>query len=548
MSGRQGGKVAVIGAGFGGGVAACRLGAAGFDVHVLERGRRYARSEFPRRPDQLERLFWDPEEGSFGLFEYRSFDRTQIDVLTASGVGGGSLIYSNVLYRMPAPFFGDWPGGITRERLDPFYDRALTMLEAERYPFHREGWSYRDTAKTRALLDIAARVAADPGPRPAVRFESPHLAIKFGERPGQEVTNRQGAFQTTCVMCGECNVGCNVQAKNTVDLTYLEAARRSGATIRPHTQVVDLARDGAGWIVTLGDPRYRDWREERFDRVILAAGSLGSTRLLLKLAQRLPLSKAVGTRWSPNGDLLGLVMNTGHPVYPSQGPVITAALRFDAGMYPDGYPAALWIEDGGLPSFVALALSERLRGLGSKLDALRRVAWYLRGWFGRRAEANVGADLAPVLVASSRRLSYTLPLLAMGRDRATGRLTLDRRRRGRIDQLHLDWRARGSGLHYRRTRRAMRRVAAALGGDFVENPISALNRYISVHPLGGCPIGNSVDDGVVSADTGEVFNAPGLYVMDGSVIPGAVGPNPSLTIAALAERFCARITKEEGCR
>lgn len=541
-------KVAVVGSGFGGGVAACRLAAAGFEVHVFERGRRYARNEFPRRPDQLERLFWDPEEGSFGLFEYRSFDRTQIDVLTASGVGGGSLIYSNVLYRMPPEFFGDWPGKITRELLDPYYQRALTMLEAARYPFDRDGRGYRQTPKTAALLDIAARLAVEPGSRPAARFEAPHLAIQFGNAPGEQVRNRQGVPQTTCVMCGECNVGCNVHAKNTVDLTYLEAARTSGATVHADTEVIALERDAGGWKLTCGDPRYRDWRTEHFDRVILAAGSLGSTRLLLQLAKTQELSPAVGTRWSPNGDLLGLVMKTRQPVYPSQGPVITAALRFDAGRYPDGYPAALWIEDGGLPSFVALAMAERLRSLPSKLGALLRFGYWARGLLFSRAESNLGADLAPALVANARRFSHTLPMLAMGRDRATGRLSLDRRRRGHLDRLRLDWRARASGLHYRRTRRAMRRAAGALGGEFVENPISFLRRYISVHPLGGCPIGDSPETGAVSAETGAVFGAPGLYVMDGSIIPGAVGPNPSLTIAALAEMYSERLVETGGPR
>ncbi len=123
-------KVAVIGSGFGGSVMACRLAQSGrFEVHVLERGKRYGRNEFPRRPEDVANVLWNPDEGCFGPFEWRSFSSARTDAVAAAGLGGGSLIYSSVLYRVPERLLNGWPGGITRKVLDPYYDRALEMLE-----------------------------------------------------------------------------------------------------------------------------------------------------------------------------------------------------------------------------------------------------------------------------------------------------------------------------------------------------------------------------------------------------------------------------------
>jgi cholesterol oxidase len=134
----------------------------------------------------------------------------------------------------------------------------------------------------------------------------------------------------------------------------------------------------------------------------------------------------------------------------------------------------------------------------------------------------------------------------MGRDRSTGTLTLQPGSRYRWDRLRLAWQSCDGELHYERLRTTMARIAEALGGEYVENPLSFLNRYISVHPLGGLPMAERIEDGPVDAASGQVFGCDGLYVVDGSIIPTAVGPNPSLTIAALAELYAARMV-EESC-
>ena len=216
-----------------------------FEVHVFERGARYGRNGFPRLPDELRRsLFWQPENGTFGPFEYRSFPRSRIDVLNASGLGGGSLIYSNVLYRMPEAFFEGWPGGIDRTLLDPFYERATTMLEAKPYPIRRDGPYWPLTRKAQALEEAAAKIRASPRGHPAVDLEWPPLAITFGDVPGREVINAQGIAQTACTMCGECNIGCNAHAKNTLDLNYLALAEKQGAQVHTGQQQIRAAGFG----------------------------------------------------------------------------------------------------------------------------------------------------------------------------------------------------------------------------------------------------------------------------------------------------------------
>lgn len=195
--------IVVIGSGFGGSVSACRLAERQeYTVYILERGRRYGRNEFPRRPDQLREAFWDPEDGKFGMFEYHSFGKTDIDAWTASGLGGGSLIYSNVLYEMPAEFFAGWPGGITPQTLDPSYQKVFDMMEARPYPMDQPTWPYAETPKTKALQRAYERLSAHPLGHAAAKLEWPKLAIQFGPRPGEEKPNKQGVMQTTCIMCG----------------------------------------------------------------------------------------------------------------------------------------------------------------------------------------------------------------------------------------------------------------------------------------------------------------------------------------------------------
>jgi cholesterol oxidase len=281
--------------------------------------------------------------------------------------------------------------------------------------------------------------------------------------------------------------------------------------------------------------------------LVLAAGTLGSTRLLLASRARLPaLSPQLGRRFSSNGDLLLFARGCKQTpskrprdLAPSKGPVITAYAteQTEAGK--------LWLEDAGGPD-----LSE----WGWQLPELPcnavHLAWgkrreLLRRLLGRgHSRTRISADVAGVL-GSARDSAAMLPMLAMGYDRSGGRMRLDG------DELALDWDPAASAAHFRYAERALERVARGLGGELWPPAqwLRERNWGLTVHPLGGCPMGARSSEGVVSA-RGEVFGCPGLFVADGSVMPGPVGPNPSLTIAAvadcIADRAVERLNRERS--
>ena len=523
-------------------MAAYRLSQRGLSVVVLERGVPYPPGSFSRTPREMRTNFWAPSFGLLGLFEVWAF--AHVTAIVASGLGGGSLIYANVMLRKPPETFKGWP--LDYAALEPHYAHVEKMQRPVRYP-------YASTPKTLAFEHAAAAAGLD--------VERPPLAVTFAagnEAPSPAVQlppdgNLHGAARRTCRLCGECDIGCNDGAKNTLDFTYLSAARHEGAEIRTCCEAVGVAPDGdRGYEVRylqhvsaradhpehLLDPTLELDRRIRSKIVVLAAGTLGSTRLLLASRASLPrLSPQLGRRFSSNGDMFAVARNCRagegprrrrpwRALDPSRGPVITVSASSRNGHH-------LWLQDAGGPGtsewlWQGLDLPSALWRLGGV--ALRRTLTRLRG----RPETRLGADISRV-VGTTRSSSAMLPLLQMGLDEPGGRLRL------RGDVLELDWDPGGKSAPYFRASRDMtRRVARELGGRLGPGPLARRKRGLTVHSLGGCAIGKSWRDGVVDP-WGEVWGRRGLFVADGSVMPGPVGPNPGLTIAAVADRFADRM-------
>jgi cholesterol oxidase len=549
----------VVGSGFGGSVMAFRLAEAGMRVCVLERGKPYPPGSFARSPREMRDNFWDPSEGRHGLFQVWSF--RHIDGVVSAGLGGGSLIYANVLIRkdenwfaQPRPDGGYDPWPVSRSQLDPHYDRVESMLAPQRFPFDRPPYSatpktgeYRAAAEQLGLdwsLPLLAVTFGDPADHPA-----PGEPIRDGQ--GETTDNLHGRPRYTCRLCGECNIGCNSGSKNTLDYNYLTEAGRLGAVLRHSSEVRTFApRHGGGYIVRYVVHRDEDRGtptdtaglplvEVTSDRLILSAGTFGTTYLLLKNRTSFPrISDQLGHHFSGNGDFLGLVhgarVDRGgrrkvRVLAPSRGPVITSTVRVpDTADGGDG--PGFYIQDGGYPEFVDwLVEASAVAGVTGRVlrFARRRIVSGLL----RQRQPQIDAQLAD-LIGDAHRSASLLPLLGMGRDTPDGIMTLDRHQ-----NLDLEWSADHSSPYFQRVKDTMRTIAGALDADFAVDPLWHLHQQlVTVHPVGGCSMAGDHRAGVVDS-FGEVFGYPGLVVADGSVMPGPVGPNPSFTIAALSDRF-----------
>lgn len=212
--------------------------------------------EFPRRIHDIRKgLFWDPEDQKYGYMEIRDYPESDLMSVTASGLGGGSLIYANVLMPMDEAYFKGWPGSIDKSYLQPYYDRVLEMMEARPYPFQTDPY-YQNTPKTAIFQKIASQLPPPEDALEAPKFVFPALAIRFsGDFPGQQSLNKHGALQSKCTKCGECDIGCNIHAKNTLDLNYLHQAQdktknRFPLEVRTNAQVIRIQPINGNYKVT----------------------------------------------------------------------------------------------------------------------------------------------------------------------------------------------------------------------------------------------------------------------------------------------------------
>ncbi|WP_425101309.1 GMC oxidoreductase [Tropicibacter sp. S64] len=539
----------VVGSGYGGGVAASRLARMGFRVAVLERGLEYLPGEFPDTAWEAARAFQSTSRlGHIGresaLFDLHVGD--DISVLVGCGLGGTSLINANVSLQPDARVFDDpaWPEALRADgALAEGYRRAAAMLQPAVYPA-----DWPALAKFAALQTSGAALGTPAKPVPInVRFESG--------------PNAAGVEQPACTLCGDCCSGCNTGAKTTTAMTYLADAVAHGAQIFCGLAVDHVSREGALWRVAyrmttggrdrLGD----DLLHIHAGKVVLGAGTLGSTRILLRSREEgLRLSPCLGERFSGNGDVLAFGYNNDVPVngvglgehaigydprsgdHAPVGPTIVAAIdRRGTEALEDGMIIEEGAIPGGLADLLPPVMAATAGALGEDTDTgdwlperLRELDSLVRG--GRH-----GA------------VAHTQTYLVMSHDGADGRLALDGGR------LAIHWPDVGHRPQFARVADALRTATQAIGGTYVPNPVwtdLTDKALITVHPLGGCPMGQSAGTGVVDGDC-RVFDGaggvhPGLYVCDGAVLPRSVGVNPLLTITAVAERAMTRLAEATG--
>ena len=467
----------VIGSGFGGGISACRLSKRWpGKVMVLERGKRYPMGSFPRTPHDFAQNFWNicdvpgeqrprPKEmqnsEAHGLFDIRNFHR--MDVVLSAGLGGGSLIYANVFMEPPDDVFDErWPANTKKAALAPYYSVAKEVLGSR--PIPRGGDPRREIVRTRLFEKVAKEIGRDS--------KLVDINVFFGNdfnNPlpiGEQARNRYGALQTSCVYCAECDVGCNTHSKNTIDLNYLHVAEhRYGAEVLTehlaHTIVPvdargedDPAADGSnGYRVYYYDLRQgaKLVREALANRVVVSAGTLGSTELLMRcrdLYKTLPrLGAQLGKRFSGNGDFLAFVMGSKEPANPNYGPVITQ--RIDFNLFKDfNRDHAFVMEDASYPVFASWFVE------GIKPRYMQLQAFWL--WLRKPGAAGSAARLAGERRLGAARSALGGHLLEHQRAALHGARPLERHhvaRRGRIGHHRLA--AAGQHAALQRDRRAV---------------------------------------------------------------------------------------------
>jgi cholesterol oxidase len=497
--------VVIVGSGFGGSVSALRLTEKGYRVGVLEAGRRFTPDTLPKTSWDLRNFLWAPRLGLRGI--QRITLLKDIVVLSAAGVGGGSLVYANTLYRPPAGFFDDprW-SGITdwSAELAPYYDQASRMLGVTEQP-------------TMTPSDVVIKQVADEMGVGSTFRRTP-VGVFFGE-PGRTVPDPffggAGPERTGCIECGNCMIGCRIGAKNRLDVNYLYLAERAGATVHPETRVTALRPDATGWVIetTAGRFTARD--------VVLSAGALGTQRLLHAMRDSgvLPrISARLGSLTRTNSEALLGAQAARVPDRPySQGVAITSSfhpdaqthiepVRYGPGSNAMGLLSTLLVDGGGrLPRPVKF-LAQMLRHPYVLLRSLS-----VRRWSERT-------------------------IIALVMQTTDNSLTVRRTKRGRLTTgpghgaPNPAWIPVGH--------EAVRRIADRIGGFAGGTLGDVFDIPMTAHILGGATIGDSERTGVVDAYH-RVYGYSGLHVIDGSAVPANLGVNPSLTITALAERATA---------
>jgi cholesterol oxidase len=525
----KGFDVIVIGSGFGGAITARRLAEKGMRVLILERGRRWEPATYPRKPTDAWIFSQNTPERHNGWLDMRFFKH--MTVAQAAGVGGGSLTYSSVaLEANPNVFAQGWPSEITYAELKPYYDTVAREMGLQVVP---DG---QLTRRFKMAREAAHNLGYDS------RFSKADLAVSFSgdwhegledaydPKHSKPFVNAHGQRQGTCVHLGNCDIGCDVRAKNTLDVNYIPQAERHGAEVRPLHMVRFIQPEDGQYRVVFD--RIQDGLlirgEETARIVIVAAGSLGTTELLLRCRdehQTLPsLSPILGTRWSANANFLSMGSYEGDKgrVKQSTGVAISSVLDFTDGSFKN---QRFVIEDDGFPNVILNAVKAYLDN--ELVTAAGRAL--VEG-----LEHHLREDYA---------LSDLMVWLGAGMDAVDGQFRL--KRRGLLSshlELDLEWNHDESQGVFDAISEMQRELTRATGGRWFAPPTwSLLKSLLTLHPLGGCPMGVSADDGVVD-HLGRVFGYPNLIVADSAILPTSTGRNPSHTIAAMAERIAAHLS------
>ena len=536
----------IIGSGYGGSIAASRLSRAGFQVCLLEKGKEFRPGEYPWDLDDAAKEMQVNNDkqhigSKTGLYEF--YMGKEMTVFKGCGLGGTSNVNANVSIEPEPRVFEDvrWPAAIRNEMqsLKDGYDLARKMLKPSPYPEGNPG--FPELAKSKGMKTSAA----------AMKEEFRYLAINVNFEYDNQL-NHVGVEQHKCNNCGDCVTGCNHHAKNTLIMNYLPDAVNHGAEIFCETGVQYIERKDNKWLVYF--ELYNLGREKfdapllciTADNVIVSAGALGSTEILLRSqAKGLTGSAALGRHFTGNGDVLGFGYNNDvkingiglgkhfadvdkEPV----GPCITSIIDMrNREILNDG----MTLEEGSIPAPIAPLLTSAFISLSRLMGKDTDGGW--QDWVAEKKREGVSLLKGPYHGAINNTQVY----LVMTHDDGNGTMSLEN------DRLELSWPDVGKESIFKKVNGQLQEATKALGGTYLPNPEwNKLMNYdmVTVHPLGGCVMGDDAATSVTN-HVGQVYSNTsgtdlhdGLFVMDGAIIPRPLGTNPLLTISALAERNC----------
>ncbi len=531
----------VVGSGFGGSVSAMRLSEKGYSVLVLERGKRFEDDEFPKTNWNIFKFLWKPMIRAFGIMEI-SFTN-DVMVLHGSGVGGGSLVYANVLMEPEEKLF-DTPGWRDLENwqevLKPHYATAKRMLGVTQNPH------------LTPADDVLHAIADEMGQ--GHTFRPTNVAVFFGE-PGEEgktvpdpYFGGEGPDRAGCTQCGGCMVGCRHNAKNILTKNYLYFAEKKGAEIRAESEVIDIRPlpdgqpDGARYEVIYRKPTSFpfNWRKRsiRTRNVVVSAHAMGTMKLLFHcrdMTKSLPkLSRRLGEKVRTNSETIPGSTSRDVDADFSTGIAITSIFRVDENTHlePVRYPKG--------SGFIRTLAIPMVGGEGGVLSRVWRILKH--GLMHPR-------DLLYAKFFGPWAKRTTILLIMQTKD-STMKVNLGRNlftgfRRGLVSRLDPgETISPPFEVSHGLTQRFADKTNG-IGQDSI--PEAILGIPTTAHLLGGCPMGRTAEDGVVNSSC-EVHNYPGMYVVDGSIMPANPGINPSLTITAIAEYAMSRIPAKENER
>ena len=506
--------VVIIGSGFGGSVAALRLTEKGYKVCVLEAGARFADNDFAKTSWELKKFLFFPKLGLKGI--QRIDLLRNVMVMSGAGVGGGSLVYANTLYRPPTSFYktGSWAGIADWQRLlDPYFTQAEKMLGVVTNPF----FSPSD--------DALSRLAQRSGKGDTFRLTP--VGVHFGEA-GKTVKDPffggKGPDRTGCLNCGECMTGCRHGAKNTLVKNYLYLAEGGGAEVRELTTVTDIVDGKDGFTIKTRSTSGRGRGAITAKQVIVAAGALGTAKLLQRVKANgnlQGLSPMLGQLSRTNSESLLGVVSRDDTVDYSTGSAITSSY------FPDEHTHIESVRYGKGSNFMAIMQSIMASGkkgqapnvgllLWNTLKNIHRLPKFynLRHWSERTL-------ILLVMQAADNSLSTYLKRGLFGRKLSS--------RQG-LGKPNPAWVKAGH--------EAARDLAKDMNGTPGAVTTEPFGIPMTAHFLGGCVIAENPENGVVDPYL-RAFGVPGLHIFDGSTLSANPGVNPSLSITAQAEWACA---------